>query len=152
MRNMSNALETAIRLAVEKHAGQRDKAGAPYVLHPLRLMMRMDTDVARIAAVLHDVVEDTPTTLEDLRAAGVSGEAVRLVDLLSRGPGMSKTAYYRRLAGDPTARRIKLADLEDNMDVRRLRRITERDARRLARYRRWWGWLKRVDEAGGSTS
>lgn len=148
MMTNSNALEIAVRLASEKHAGQTDKAGAPYILHPLRLMMRMETDTARIAAVLHDVVEDTPTTLDDLRAAGIPEEAVRLVDLLTHRPGEARTAYYQRLMVDPAARRIKLADLEDNMDVRRLSQLTPKDIARLARYRHWWGRLKAMDCGG----
>ncbi|MBM4025400.1 MAG: bifunctional (p)ppGpp synthetase/guanosine-3',5'-bis(diphosphate) 3'-pyrophosphohydrolase [Planctomycetes bacterium] len=144
----SSALEAAIRLASEKHTGQTDKAGAPYILHPLRLMMRMDEDVLRMAAVLHDVVEDTPTTLDGLRAAGIPEEAVRLVDLLTHRPGEARTAYYLRLAADPLARAIKLADLEDNMDVRRLPRLTAKDIARLARYRQWWGRLKAMDCGG----
>ena len=142
MKTRTNPLETAIRLAVEKHTGQRDKAGAPYVLHPLRVMFAVEGEAARIAAVLHDVVEDTPVKPDDLRAAGIPEDAVRLVGLLTRFLGQSKAAYYKALAADPTARAIKLADLEDNMDIRRLRRVTPRDARRLGRYRRWWGWLK----------
>lgn len=140
-----NVLEKAIAWALRAHAGQRDKAGAPYVLHPLRVMFAVEGVTARIAAVLHDVVEDTPTTLADLEAAGMPADAVRRVDLLTRRPGQGKTGYYRRLAADSVARSIKLADLEDNLDVRRLRRITARDARRLARYR---AWRKRLLDAG----
>lgn len=146
-RDKSDILELAIRLASGKHTGLTDKAGAAYILHPLRVMFAVEGTTARIAAVLHDVVEDTPTTLEDLKAAGIPEEAVRIVDLLTRRPGQSKTAYYRRLAVDPTARAIKLADLQDNMDLRRLPRVTPRDACRFARYRRWWGWLKAAETA-----
>ena len=79
----ADPLERAIVIAVEAHAGQKDKAGFAYVLHPLRVMMALDDPLERIAAVLHDVVEDTPWTLDDLRAAGIPEEAVRLVDFVT---------------------------------------------------------------------
>lgn len=149
MKTTRNPIELAIRIAAEQHAGQKDKAGACYIMHPLRLMMRMNTDTARIAAVLHDVVEDSSITLDDLREAGIPSEAVRVVDLLTRRPGQGKEAYYRRLGSDGVARAIKLADLEDNMDVRRLRRVTPRDCRRMSRYRYWWGRLASLERAAG---
>jgi len=137
--------ERAFRIALTAHAGQEDKAGAPYLLHAVRVASRLEDGTERIAALLHDVVEDTPLTLDDLRAAGIPEEAVRLVDLLTKRPGESRSAYCRRLEGDPAARRIKLADLEDNLDVRRLRRVTARDARRLNGYLRVWRRLKALE-------
>lgn len=137
-------LETAIAIAADAHAGQRDKSGAPYILHPLRVMMALEDPIERIAAVLHDTVEDSPRTLENLLSAGIPAEAVRLVDLLTRRPKQGKRAYYARLIGDPAARRIKLADLNDNMDARRLRQITQRDTRRIDRYRVWRARLLRA--------
>ena len=136
-RRKPSLLEQAMGIALKAHAGQPDKAGSPYILHPLRVMLALDRIEERIAGVLHDVVEDTPLTLDDLRAAGIPEEAVRLVDLLTRRPGQGKRDYYRRIRPDPAARRIKLADLDDNLDARRLRRITARDARRMDRYRAW---------------
>jgi len=131
--------EKALKIALKAHAGQGDKAGNPYILHPLRVMLALDREEERIAAVLHDVVEDAkpPMSLDDLRAAGIPEEVVRLVDLLTHRRGQGKREYYGRIIADPAARRIKLADLDDNLDARRLRRITARDARRMDRYRVW---------------
>ncbi|GIV58107.1 MAG: hypothetical protein KatS3mg042_1020 [Rhodothermaceae bacterium] len=135
------SLEDAIVLAARAHRGQRDRAGAPYILHVLRVMLAMPDETARMAAVLHDVVEDTACTLDDLRAAGFPEEVVSAVDALTRRPGEPYEAFIRRAAAHPVARRVKRADLEDNMDLRRLDRITAADLDRLRRYREAWGHL-----------
>jgi len=129
-------LEEAIRVAVEAHRGQQDRAGAPYVLHPLRTMLRLRTDAERMAAVLHDVVEDTAWTLDDLRARGFPAEVLDAVDALTRRPGEDYEALVERAAAHPVARRVKLADLEDNLDLRRLDRVAADDVERLDRYLR----------------
>lgn len=131
-------IEEAIRIAVEAHRGQTDKAGAPYILHPLRMMLRMQTDAERMAAVLHDVVEDTPWTLDDLRGRGFAEEVVSAVDHLTRRESESYEEFVERAGRHPVARRVKIADLEDNMDIRRTGEVTEKDAERLTRYHRAW--------------
>ena len=135
-------LEDAIALAVEAHRGQRDKAGQSYILHPLRVMMRLETDEERTVAILHDVVEDTPWTLERLRAAGYPEAVLSALDALTRRDGETYEAFIERLRPDALARRVKLADLEDNMDVRRLASVTPKDTERLARYRAAWARLR----------
>lgn len=131
-------LEEAIRIAVEAHRGQRDRAGAPYILHPLRMLFRVQTDAERMAAVLHDVVEDTAWTLDDLRARGFPVEVVDAVDHLTRRADESYEQFVERAGGHPVSRRVKLADLEDNLDVRRIGTVTPADAERLNRYLRAW--------------
>ncbi|SEK28336.1 HD domain-containing protein [Stigmatella aurantiaca] len=135
-------LEDAIALAVEAHRGQRDKAGQSYILHPLRVMMRLQTEAERMAAILHDVVEDTPYTLERLRALGYPEEVLGALDCLTKREGESYEAFIERLRPHPLARRVKLADLEDNMDVRRLPSVGPREADRLTRYRAAWSRLQ----------
>lgn len=135
-------LEDAIALAVEAHRGQRDKAGQTYILHPLRVMMRLDTDAERMAAILHDVVEDTPYTLERLRELGYPEEVLGALDCLTKREGESYEAFVERILPHPLARRVKLADLEDNMDVRRLPAVGAKEAERLTRYRAAWARLK----------
>lgn len=135
-------LEDAIALAVEAHKGQRDKAGQTYVLHPLRVMMRLEGELERMAAVLHDVVEDSPYTLERLRALGYPEEVLGALDCLTKREGETYEAFVERVRPNTLARRVKLADLEDNMDVRRLPAVTSKDAERLARYRAAWSRLK----------
>jgi len=135
-------LEDAIALAVQAHQGQRDKAGQTYILHPLRVMMRLDTEAERMAAVLHDVVEDTPYTLERLRELGYPQEVLFALECLTKREGENYEAFIERVRPHPLARRVKLADLEDNMDVRRLTAVGPREAERLARYRAAWARLK----------
>lgn len=135
-------LEKAIGIALRAHGGQKGKDGAPYILHPLRLMARMGTDEERMAAVLHDVVEDTDVTLEELREAGIPGDVVETVKLLTHEEGVSYEDYVVRLKPHPMARRIKLADLEDNSDIRRLSGIEEKDLERLRKYHRAWQILR----------
>jgi (p)ppGpp synthase/HD superfamily hydrolase len=127
-------LEKAIQCAVKAHAGQKDKAGAPYILHPLRIMMKMDSQAGMIAAMLHDVVEDSSVTLSDLRAEGFSEEVIAAVDHLTRREGEAYEIFINRLRHNPLAVKVKLADLEDNMDIRRIENVTERDIERMQKY------------------
>ncbi len=135
-------LEDAIALAVEAHRGQRDKAGQTYILHPLRVMMRLETEAERMAAILHDVVEDTPYTLERLRELGYPEEVLGALDCLTKRDGETYEAFIERVRPHPLARRVKLADLEDNMDVRRLVTVGPKEAELRARYRAAWARLK----------
>jgi (p)ppGpp synthase/HD superfamily hydrolase len=131
-----STLERAIAIAAEAHLGQVDKAGAPYILHPLRVMLRVQMPAERIAAVLHDVVEDTAWTLEELAAEGFEPEVLAAVDALTRREGESYEAFVARAGADPVARVVKLADLAENMDLERIASPTAADIARLDRYRR----------------
>lgn len=135
-------LEAAIQCAIKAHAGQRDKAGAPYILHPLRIMIKMENEVEMITAVLHDVVEDTPLTLADLRAEGFFEEIIAAVDHLTRREEEDYDVFIERVRHNPIAVRVKLADLEDNMDIRRLENVTKRDIERVLSYHASWVKLK----------
>ena len=111
-----STLERAIAIALEAHAGQEDRLGHPYVLHPLRVMLRLGTDAERVAGVLHDVVERSPTwPLWRLAGEGFSPEIVDAVDALSRRAGEEYGAYIGRAAANDLARRVKIADLEDKV-------------------------------------
>lgn len=129
-------IEIAIALALECHRGQKDKAGKPYILHPLRLMLKFRDEAQQVTAVLHDVVEDGDITLDELRARGISDEVVEAVDCLSRRKGEDYMAFIARINGNPLARAVKIADLKDNMDVTRLQQLTPRDLERIAKYHR----------------
>jgi guanosine-3',5'-bis(diphosphate) 3'-pyrophosphohydrolase len=129
-----STLERAIELAARAHAGQRDKGDQPYILHPLRVMQAMSGEAERIAAVLHDIVEDTPTTFEDLLAEGFSADVVDAVRALTKFEGETREQAARRIVGNPIARAVKLADIADNMDLSRIPNPTERDVERLREY------------------
>lgn len=133
-----STLETAIAIAVNAHRGQLDRQGRPYILHPIAVMMSMDTDEERIVAILHDVVEDSPISLDDLREAGFSEAIVEAVDALTNREGESYKDFIERLSPNPLARRVKLGDLQHNMDIRRLPEVSDKDLERLRKYRAAW--------------
>jgi (p)ppGpp synthase/HD superfamily hydrolase len=138
-------LEKAILIAVQAHAGAKDKAGAPYIMHPLRVMLRMSTKTERIVAVLHDVVEDSDWTLDALRRRGFSEEVIDAVDHLTRRPKERYMDYVERAAGNSTALRVKMADLKDNMDMTRIKKPTKASLARLKRYDRAMKFLKTLE-------
>lgn len=127
-------LDEAIRLAVEAHRGQVDKAGAPYILHPLRMMLTQPDDLRRIVAVLHDVVEDCGITLDTL-GARFGMPVAEAVDALTKRVDEDYDAFIDRCARNPIARDVKRADIMDNLDLSRLPVVTERDEARAAKYR-----------------
>jgi (p)ppGpp synthase/HD superfamily hydrolase len=136
-------VEQVTTFALEAHAGSKDRYGRPYILHPLRLMSQMVTDEEIMVAALHDVVEDTERTLADIRALGVPETVVEAVALLTHDKeSAAYDDYVARLKPNPLARKVKLADLTDNMDVRRMTQVTAADAERLQKYRRAWHSLQ----------
>jgi hypothetical protein len=138
-------LEDAIALAAGAHFGQRDKAGERYVLHPLRIMLTLQSDTERMVAVLHDLVEDTGMTLQRLRMLGYSPEIVETVDHLTKREGEEYSRFIARAKRNPVARRVKMADLRDNLDEKRLRNMGPEDHARMERYRRALQELERAE-------
>ena len=124
-------IEDAIAFAAERHGGQRDKAGEPYILHPLRVALRVRTDRERLAAVLHDVVEDTGVTLDELRERGLDESVVAAIETLTKRDGEDYRAFIERVAQNPIARAVKLADLADNLDPDRLAALPAEEQQRL---------------------
>lgn len=129
-------LERAIAIAAEAHAGQVDKAGQPYILHPLRVMLRLDSPFERMAAVLHDVVEDTDVSLDALRWEGFPVEVISAIDALTKREGESRIQAAHRAKEHPIARAVKLADNAENMDLSRIAQPTDRDYARLEEYKK----------------
>jgi len=127
-------LERAIQIAVSAHAGQVDMSGQPYVLHPLRVMFSVTSSQERMAAILHDVVEDTSTTLENLMEEGFHEEVIEAVRALTKLDGESRIDAAKRAVRNPIAREVKLADVADNMDMSRIPNPTEKDYARLREY------------------
>ena len=142
-------LQRAIVIAVSAHRDQHQRNGLPYVLHPLTLMLRMDSWPAKIAAVLHDVVEDSEWTLEQLEAEGFAPEILTALDCLTHRPEEPYEAYIDRLSHNALARQVKLADLRDNMDIQRLPSLHDRDLERLRRYHQAWLKLEALEGSEG---
>ena len=140
-----STLEGAIAIAAQAHAGQTDKAGLPYILHPLRMMLTLATEAERIVAVLHDVVEDTPITFDDLHAEGFTEEILAALDSVTKRDNEDYEAFVLRSAGNAIGRRVKLADLHDNSDISRIPSPTERDYARLEKYKRAIATLEAID-------
>lgn len=127
----------AIKLCYKAHAGQVDKSGLPYVHHPLHLAEQMDDELSTIVALLHDVVEDTDYSFRDLESMEFGNEVIAALRLLTHDPGIPYLDYVRKIASNPTARKVKLADLAHNSDITRLdHEPTETDLKRLEKYRK----------------
>ncbi len=132
-----STLERAIAIAASAHAGQRDKADAPYILHPLRVMLRVTTEAERITAVLHDVVEDCEGwSFERLLGEGFATHIIDALQSVTKREGEAYEDFVARACQNPIGRRVKLSDLTDNCDLSRIASPTARDYERIARYRR----------------
>ena len=130
-----STLQRAIEIATQAHQGQFDKSGKDYIGHPLRVMEMGKTEEEKIVGVLHDVVEDTDWTFEALEAEGFSPEiisALRCVTKISENDNYDD--FIERVKKNPLATAVKINDLTDNMDIRRLTTITEADVQRLRKY------------------
>jgi (p)ppGpp synthase/HD superfamily hydrolase len=133
-----STLERAIMIAVEAHKGQTDKGGEPYVLHALRVMLGIPNSSSeeRIVGVLHDVIEDCEEwSFGRLRGEGFSEEIIQALDSVTRREGESYDEFLARARSNPIGLRVKLADLEDNCIIGRIPQPSERDFKRIERYR-----------------
>ncbi len=131
---LNQLLARAVVIAAIAHQDQLDKAHAPYILHPIRLMMRGQTINEQIVAVLHDVVEDSDWTLDQLAAEGFPPEIITALDCLTRRPEETYNQFLDRVLTNALATRVKRYDLEDNMTLTRLENLSEKDLQRLQRY------------------
>lgn len=132
-----STLDRAIRIAMKAHKGQTDRYGNPYILHPLRVMSMGKTEEERIVGILHDVVEDSEWTFDDLRRQGFSERIVAALECVTkRSDDEPYDEFVERTRKNPLAVRVKLNDLSDNMDIRRMQEVQEKDVRRLNKYLR----------------
>ena len=131
-------LEDAIVLATDAHRDQKDRNDEPYIMHPLRVAAQLWGYDERMVAVLHDVIEDTDVTLDDLRKAGYTDQIVDAVDAISKRKDVDEpySRYIRRVRENPLATKVKIADLRDNANLDRLPKVEAYDLRRLDRYNR----------------
>ena len=125
----------AMRVMFDAHKEQVDKTGLPYVFHPFHVAEQMEDETTTIVALLHDVVEDTDLTLDDLRAMGFSVEVCQALDLMTHRAGVPYMDYVRAIKTNPVAVKVKLADLRHNSDLTRMDTPTEKDLARVEKYR-----------------
>ena len=139
--NYNELYDKALQIAMRAHEGQKDKAGQDYVMHPIRVAERCDDPRAKVVALLHDTIEDSDITADYLREEGFTEEIVEAVLAVTRREGEEYDDYVRRAAQNELGKMVKRADLEDNMDIRRLPELTDRDVERLQKYLRVWRGL-----------
>jgi (p)ppGpp synthase/HD superfamily hydrolase len=148
-----STLERAIAIAAKAHEGQVDKSGAPYILHPLRVMLRLSTTDERITAVLHDVIEDCGVSLESLRAEGFSEAVIAAIDAVTKRPEEEDDGYQAfvlRAASNAIGRRVKLADLEDNTNLSRIPNPADKDRQRAAKYQRALAAIRALEDGNAA--
>ncbi|KZE65057.1 GTP pyrophosphokinase [Paenibacillus jamilae] len=143
---ISNELSKAINIAANLHTGQLDKGGNPYILHPLRVMMKMEDHTSRIVAVLHDVLEDTFFTIHDVENSEFSDEVIEALKAITRKKDESYMDFIRRCKQNELARKVKIADIEDNMDLSRIKQPTKKDYERIKKYEKALKELMRIEE------
>ena len=129
-------LELALSIATEAHRGQFDKAGIDYIEHPIFVASQVDSEEEKAVALLHDVIEDSSVTAEELLNAGLPETVVTAVQILSKKKGQDYQTYMKTVKSNPLARAVKLADLKHNSDLSRLETITDKDSERLEKYKK----------------
>lgn len=131
-------IEQSLAIALRAYAGKTDKAGCAYILHPLRLMAKMSNETEMSVALLHDVIEDSDITAEQLLAESIPPEVVTAVLCLTKQTGETYQDFVLRAKQNPIARKVKLADIEDNINVLRLTSLSKADLDRVAKYHAAW--------------
>lgn len=135
----------ALKLCFKAHKDQTDKSGMPYVFHPFHLAEQMKDEATTVVALLHDVVEDTEITIDDLQKMGFSQEVLEAIALMTHNDEVPYMEYVARIKTNPIARAVKLADLKHNSDMTRLESITPYDKERAKKYKRAIRLLKAPD-------
>ena len=131
-------IEKSLEIALKAYAGKKDKAGKTYILHPLRVMARMQSEEEMAVALLHDVIEDSEYTADDLLEAEIPQTLVDAVQLLSKTDNESYEEFIDKVLTNDIATKVKIADIEDNINVLRLNSLCERDLQRVAKYHKAW--------------
>ena len=130
-------LERAIQIAVEAHAGEKDRGGKAYILHPISVMMRCETNEEKIVAILHDVVEDTDWTFEALREEGFAETIIEALKTVTKhSDDEDYDEFIQRSLKNEIGRKVKIADLRENLDVTRIGELTDKDLERIDKYKR----------------
>ena len=125
----------ALFLCISKHIKQKDKAGKCYIFHPLKVMSRVKGYKCKIVALLHDIVEDTDCTREDLKKYGLTNEIITAIDCLTKNKNLEYQEYIDKIKNCEIARKVKIEDLKHNMDLKRLKIVEDKDRKRVEKYK-----------------
>ena len=139
--NWNELYDLALKIAIKAHEGQKDKSGREYIMHPIRVAERCVSAKAKIVALLHDTIEDTEVTPDFLRSQGFPEEIMEGILSVTKQEGETYEDFVCRAAKNPLGKDVKQADLEDNMDISRLKEISDEDAERLRKYLSAWQYL-----------
>lgn len=137
-----NVIEKSLEIALEAYRGKKDKAGKTYILHPLRIMSKMETEEQMAVALLHDVIEDSNYTANDLLDACIPKHIVDAVLCLTKNEGETYKDFIEKILTNDLAAKIKKADIEDNINILRLKSVSDKDLKRVAKYHSAWKKLK----------
>lgn len=131
-------------IATNAHAGQFDRGGNPYILHPLKVMHYLKTDDEELMcmALGHDVIEDTSVTYKDLRDVGITERVIDGIRALTKVPGQTYDEYKEGVFANKDAMQVKMADLRHNTDIRRLKGVSEKDVARMVKYQLFYSEIK----------
>ena len=133
-------LDKMLVMATNAHHGQFDRGGKPYILHCLKVMHNLKTDDEELQCIAlgHDIIEDTKTTYQDLREAGFTDRIIEGIRAMTKLPGQTHDEYKEQIFASEDGMRVKMADLQHNSDIRRLKGVTEKDIERMAKYHRFF--------------
>ena len=140
---MSDLINEALKIAQKAHKGQKDKGGNDYLLHPVTVALHCDTEKERVVALLHDVIEDSDMSLEDLSI--FDKDIIEAVIAITRREDQSREDYIKQVCSNEIARKVKIADLANNMDLSCIENITQKDLDRIERYKKELEYLKGLD-------
>jgi len=133
-----NIIEKSLEIALRAYSGKKDKAGKTYILHPLRLMAKTEREEEMSVALLHDVIEDSDISAEDLLAEGIPQNIVTAVQALTKKDDESYELFIARVLENKLAAKVKKLDIEDNINILRLNFISNKDLERIAKYHKAW--------------
>ncbi len=142
---MKGLISKALLFATTGHINQIDKGGEDYILHPIRIMQNMDTIEEKLVAILHDTMEDCKATEEDLKNIGMPKDVIEAVKVITKEKREDYYKYIKRVKQNSIARRVKMADLEDNMNLKRIKSPTGKDFERFKKYQRAYDYLIELD-------
>lgn len=146
--DLNNQLEQAIGLALDFHKGQKDKAGRDYILHPMWVMADVEGIKCKIAAILHDILEDTDCDEDELRHYDIDEEVIEAVKTLTKNKNEKYFDYIERVSKNKIALKVKLSDLRHNMNLNRLNEVTDKDLKRAEKYKKAYEYLSNICEYG----